>query len=195
MGARILSFFSFLKRKPSPAREHRKPRGCLPTYVTKERVILSKAANRLRNTYEIRLAQYFAVSKGLKLMLAVRPSSQLEPALAAYLREQDVAITEAQMDDYSVYFGHAKGDGQEGDGWVLGNSAALMALTQSTRSLWLRDRLRIGATFGSDTLQELESALLKENSRVLNVDGENVRDALMSLIAAAKRDGGSLFIQ
>ena len=195
MGARILSFFSFLKRKPSQAREHRKPRGCLPTYVTKERVILSKAANRLRNTYEIRLAQYFAVSKGLKLMLAVRPSSQLEPALAAYLREQDVAITEAQMDDYSVYFGHAKGDGQEGDGWVLGNSAALMALTQSTRSLWLRDRLRIGATFGSDTLQELESALLKENSRVLNVDGENVRDALMSLIAAAKRDGGSLFIQ
>jgi hypothetical protein len=190
-----LGLLSFLKRKPAQPQEQRKPRGCLPTYVAKERVILSKAASRLRNTYEIRLVQHFAVSKGLKLMLAVRPSSQIEPSLATYLKQQGVEITEAQMDDYSVYFGHAKGDGQEGDGWVLGNSAALTALTQSTRSLWLRDRLRIGATFEGGTLQELENALLKENSRVLNVDGENVRDALMHLIAAAKADGGSVFIQ
>ena len=192
-----MSLLSFLKRKPAPApaQEPRKPRACLPTYVTKDRVILSKAATRLRDTYEIRLAQNFAGSKGLKLMLAVRPSSQIEPPLGAYLKQQGVEITEAQMEDYSVYFGHAKADGQDGDGWVLGNSKALTALTQSTRSLWLRDRLRIGTTFSGDTLQELESALGKENSRVLNVDGENVRDALMSLIAAAKRDGGSLFIQ
>jgi hypothetical protein len=191
-----LSLFSFLKRKPSPPpQEQRRPRGCLPTYVTKDRVILSKAATRLRDSYEIRLVQAFATAKGLKLMLAVRPSSQIEPALGAYLKAQGVEITEARMEDYSVYFGHVKGDRQEGDGWVLGNSGALTGLTQSTRSLWLRDRLRIGATFSGDTLQELESALLKENSRVLNVDGENVRDALMSLIAAAKRDGGTLFIQ
>ncbi len=193
-----MSLFSFLKRKPSQAAqpaEQRKPRGCLPTYVTKERVILSKAANRLRNTEEMRLARNFAAAKGVKLMLAIRPSAQMEPALGAWLKQHGVEITEAQMEDYSVYFGHVKGDGQEGDGWVLGNSAALTALTQSTRSLWLRDRLRIGASFGGDTLQELESALLKENSRVLNVDGENVRDAVMSLIAAAKRDGGSVFIQ
>ncbi len=190
-----MSLFSFLKRKPSQPQEQRKPRGFLPTYVTGERVILSKAAARLRDSYEIRLAQYFAVSKGLRLTLAVRPSAQMEPSLAAYLRQQGTEITEAQMDDYSVYFGHTKGDGQEGDGWVLGNSAALTALTQSTRSLWLRDRLRIGATFGGDTLHELERTVLKENSRVLNVDGENVRDALMSLIAAAKRDGGTLFVQ
>jgi hypothetical protein len=193
-----LSLFSFLKRKPAQApqpTEQRKPRACLPTYVTKERVILSKAANRLRNTEEMRLAQSFAASKRLKLMLAVRPAAQMEPPLATWLNQQGVEITEAQMEDYSVYFGHVKGNGQEGDGWVLGNSAALTALTQSTRSLWLRDRLRIGASFGGDTLQELENALLKENSRVLNVDGENVRDAVMSLIAAAKRDGGTVFIQ
>ena len=192
-----MSLFSFLKRKPAPAQpqERRKPRGCLPTYVTKDRVILSKAATRLRDSYEIRLARNFAGSKGLKLMLAVRPSSQIEPPLGAYLKQHGVEITEAQMDDYSVYFGHTRGDGLDGDGWVLGNSKALSALTQATRSLWLRDRLRIGATFSGDTLQELESALGKENSRVLNVDGENVRDALMSLIAAAKGDGGTLFIQ
>ena len=128
-------------------------------------------------------------------MLAVRPTVQMEPALTAYLRQQGVEISEAQMDDYSVYFGYAKGDGQEVDGWVLGNSAALAALTQSTRSLWLRDKLRIGATFSGNTLKELETAVLKETSRVLNVDGENVRDALMSLTAAAKRDGGTVFIQ
>ncbi len=107
-----MSLFSFLKRKPSQPQEQRKPRKCLPTYVTKDRVILSKATTRLRDTYEIRLALSFAVSKGLKLMLAIRPASQIEPSLAAYLRQQGVEITEAQMDDYSVYFGHAKGDGQ-----------------------------------------------------------------------------------
>jgi hypothetical protein len=191
-----LSLFSFLKRKPSqPPPEQRKPRACVPTYVTKERVILSKAANRLRDTYEIRLVQQFAVSRGLKLMLAVRPSAQIEPPLAAWLKQHGVEITEAHMEDYSVYFGHAKGDGGDGDGWVLGKSAALTGLTQSMRSLWLRDRLRIGASFSGNTLQELENALVKENSRVVNVDGENVRDAVMSLITAAKGDGGSDFIQ
>jgi len=190
-----LSLFSFLKRKPSQPQEQRKPRACLPTYVTKERVILSKAGSRLRDTHEMRLAQQFAASKGLKLMLAIRPAAQMESALNTYLRQQGVEITEAQMEDYSVYFGHAKSDGQETDGWVLGNSAALAALTQSTRSLWLRDKLRIGAAFSGDTLQELESAMLKENSRVLNVDGEIVRDALMRLISAAKRNGGAVFIQ
>ena len=190
-----MSLFSFLKRKPSQPQEHGKPRACLPTYVTKERVILSKAAAHLRDSREMRLAQHFAASKGLRLMLAVRPTVQMEPALNVYLRQQGVEISEAQMDDYSVYFGSAKGDGQETDGWVLGNSAALAALTQSTRSLWLRDKLRIGATFSGDTLKELESAVLKENSRVVNIDGENVRAALMGLVAAAKRDRGTVFIQ
>jgi hypothetical protein len=191
-----LSLFSFLKRKPpAQPQEPRKPRACLPTYVTKERVILSKAAAHLRDSYEMRLAQSFAAAKGLKLMLAVRPSVQMEPSLSAYLKQNGVQITEAQMEDYSVYFGHTKGNGQDGDGWVLGHSAALTSLTQSTRSLWLRDRLRIGATFSGNALNELESAVLKENGRVLNVDGENARDALMSLIAAAKADGGTLFIQ
>ena len=190
-----LSLFSFLKRKPEPPPEERKPRACLPTYETKERVILSKATASLRNTYEIQLAQAFAASKGLKLMLAVRPAAQIEPSLGAYLRQQGVQITEAQMEDYSVYFGHAKRDGAEKDGWVLGNSAALTALTRATRSLWLRDRLRIGATFSADALLELEKALLKETFRVLNVDKENVRDALLEMAAAARQDGGTLFIQ
>ena len=191
-----LSFFSFLKRKPAPPSEPpRKPRAFLPTRVTKDRVILSKAAAHLRDTHEFRLAQAYASTKGLKLLLAIRPSAQIEPTLESYLRHQGVEVREAQMDDYSVYFGYAKHNGQEADGWVLGNGTALSVLSQSTRSLWLRDRLRIGAAFDDDGLVEFERALLKENSRMPNVDGENVREALLSLITAAKRDGGSLFIQ
>ena len=191
-----MSLFSFLKRKPSqPPPKPLKPRRCLPTHVTKQHLILSKAAASVRSTREIQLAQALAGAKGLKLMLAVRPSAQIEPSLAAYLRQQGAEITEARMEDYSVYFGLAKSDGQEVDGWVLGNSGALTSLTQTMRSLWLRDRLRIGATFSGDSLDELEKALLKDNSRVLNVDGEIVRDALLEMIAAAKQDGGTLFIQ
>lgn len=190
-----MSFFSFLKRKPSPPQEPRKARACLPTHVSGQRLILSKAATSLRDSYEFRLIQQFAIAKGLRLVLALRPSAQLEPSLAAFLKKHGVEITEAQVDDYSVYFGHAKRGGEDGDGWVLGNSVALNSLKQATRSLWLRDRLRIGAAFDGDTLLELEKTLQKENTRVLNVDGENVRDAVLELIATAKREGGVVYIQ
>lgn len=199
-----LSLFSFLKRKPPPSRESGdsaptqaplKPRACRPTFVTNEKVILSKAAASVRDTREIRLVQAFAAAKKLRLVLAIRPSAQLQPSLATYLSQHGVEISEAQMEDYSVYIGHALANGQESDGWVLGNSGALAALKQSARSLWLRDRLRIGATFEGDTLLELENALLKENSRMQNIDGEIVRDALLSLIKSARGQGGALFIQ
>lgn len=190
-----LSIFSFLRRLRSKPEEKHKPRACLPTYVTKDRVILSKAAGQLRETREIRLAQQLAKSKRRKLVLAIRPSARIEPSLAAFIKQHGLEVSETQMEDYSVYFGHVKSDGKESDGWVLGNSAALTDLTQSIRSLWLRDRLRIGATFDGDGLHDLEVALFKENSRSQNVDGENVREALRELIAAAKKDGGTLFIQ
>ncbi len=187
---------SFFKRKPAePPPKVRKPRRCLPTHVTKERVILSKAATQLRNSHEIALVNALAAAKGLKLTLAVRPSAQMEPALSAQLRQFGVEITEARMDDYSVYFGCTGRDGADQEGFVLGNSKAFAALTQTMRSLWLRDRLRIGSSFSGEGLTELENAIRKDDFRVTNVDGENVRDALLELIELAKKDGGIVFVQ
>lgn len=190
---------SFFKRKPAepaaPPPRQRKQRRCLPTHITKERVILSKAANPLRNSHEIVLAHALAVSKGLKLTLAVRPSAQMDAALSAQLRQLGVEIAEARMDDYSVYIGCTGRDGSDQEGWVLGNSKSFAALAQTMRSLWLRDRLRIGASFSGDTLTELETAVRKDEFRVTNVDGENVREALLELIELAKQDGGSVFVQ
>jgi hypothetical protein len=191
-----VSLLSLFKRKPAaPPPPDSKPRRCLPTQVTKERLILSKAAAELRYTDEIRLAQQLATAKGLKFTLAVRPSSQRAPALAAHLRQHGADISEAPMADYTVYVACAGSDGQERDGWVLGNSTSLSGLKQSTRSLWLRDRLRIGATFSGDDLVELEKALSRDTYRARNIDDEDVREALLSLAANAKACGGTIFIQ
>lgn len=191
-----MSLLSLFKRKPAaPPPPERKPRRCLPTQVTKERLILSKAAAELRYTDEIRLAQQLATAKGLKFTLAVRPSSQWDAALANHLRQHSADISEAPMADYTVYVAYTGGDGKERDGWVMGNSAALAGMKQSVRSLWLRDRLRIGAVFSGDDLVELEKALTKDTYRAQNIDNEDVREALLTLAAQAKECGGTVFIQ
>lgn len=196
MHTRTVGLSTFFKRKPAePPRKARKPRRCLPTYATQDKIILSKAAGQLRSSHEINLAHALATAKGLKLTLAVRPAAQMEPTLTLQLRALGVEITEARMDDYSVYFGCTGRDGSDQEGWVLGNSKSFAALTQAIRSLWLRDRLRIGASFSGEGLTELENALRKDNFRVSNLDGEDVRDALLALIEAARKDGGIVFVQ
>ncbi len=99
------------------------------------------------------------------------------------------------MADYTVYVAYAGSDGKERDGWVLGNSASLASMKQSVRSLWLRDRLRIGAVFGGEDLVELEKALTKDTYRAQNIDNEDVRESLLTLVAEAKGCGGTVFIQ
>jgi len=192
-----MSLLSLFKRKPpaAPPPPERKPRRCLPTQVTKDRLILSKAASELRYTDEIRLAQQLATAKGLKFTLAVRPSSQRDAALANHLRQHGADISEAPMADYTVYVACTGADGKEQDGWVMGNSASLANMKQSVRSLWLRDRLRIGAVFSGDDLVELEKALGKDTYRAQNIDHEDVREALLNLAAQAQRCGGTVFIQ
>jgi hypothetical protein len=191
-----VGLLSFFKRKPAePLLKERRPRRCLPTYATKEKIILSKAAGHLRRSHEIDLAQALAVSKGLKLTLAIRPAAQMEPALTAQIRQLGVEVTEARIDDYSVYFGCTRRDGSDQDGWVLGNSKSFTLLTQTIRSLWLKDRMRIGATFAGEALAELETAVRKDDFRLTNVDGEDAREALLALIATARQDAGIVFIQ
>ncbi len=77
----------------------------------------------------------------------------------------------------------------------MGNSTSLANMKQSVRSLWLRDRLRIGAEFGGDDLVELEKALSKDTYRAQNIDNEDVREALLTLASQARGCGGTVFIQ
>jgi hypothetical protein len=59
----------------------------------------------------------------------------------------------------------------------------------------LRDRLRIGGTLSGEGLNQLEKALGNDTFRAKNVDGEDVREALLTLAGAAKACGGVVFIQ
>src|SRR6266850_1806971 len=98
--------FGLFKRRNKPSPE-RKPRGVLPTYVTNDSVVLSKAAPLIRNAYEIRLALYMAKSRNLRFILAVRPQAQVEASLVALIKEHGGSVDESQLDDYSVYVGSA----------------------------------------------------------------------------------------
>jgi hypothetical protein len=172
----------------------RLPRGILPTYVTDKLVVLSKAAPTLRNTYEIRLALYMAKSKGLRFVLAVRPGAEIEPSVLSLLEAHGGKVEEVALADYSVYFGHAHPNGEE-DGWVFGDNAAMDMLSECIENQWLREHLRVGANFAGADLDRLEQSLLSETMSAANVDGENVRDALLSLVQSAKQEGGIVFVQ
>ena len=186
--------FNMFRKKTEPEAIERKPRGVLPTYATNEIVVLSKASPAIRDTYEIRLALFMAVSRGLRFILAVRPQAVVDPTIKSLLQEHGGKIEEAQLEDFSVYLGHASSNG-EMDGWVLGNTAALSTLKDSVQSPWLKARLNVGYAFSGAELDDLNAALGKESITSLNVDGENVGRALLALIAAARNDGGSVFIQ
>ena len=184
---------SFLRRKRQNAVQP-PLRGVLPTYVTNDTVILSKAGPVVRNTYEIRLALFLAKSKNLTFTLSVKPEADVETSVVSLLKQHGGEIARASLDDYSVYFGHAKLDGEE-EGWVLGNAIALAAFHASISSAWLRSRLFVGANFIDTDLANLESVLRTETSSCLNVDGENAVEAIKSLVTAAKESNGVLFVQ
>jgi hypothetical protein len=187
--------FDFLfKRKAAPAVAERRLRAVQPTYVTKDIVVLSKVAPIVRNTYEIRLALYMAKSKGMRFVLAVRPQAQVDESVLALLKEHGGKVEEATLDDYSVYFGRSRLNGDE-DGWVLGDAAAMSSFVQALRSEWLRERLQVGATFSGADLAEFEAGLRRESIAQQNIDSESIQDALLSLITDAKQDGGTVFVQ
>ena len=148
----------------------------------------------IRNTYELRLALYMAKSKGLRFVLAVKPETQVDPAFIALLREHGGEIQETRVTDCSVYFGRT-GENDKEEGWVLGDLAALESLRQSVQSAWLKERLHVGAIFGGTDLEQFESALRKEPITAANIDEENVKEALLRLVAAARQEGGVLFVQ
>ena len=186
--------FNMFRKKSESKPPRRTPRAVLPTFVTSELIVLSKASPSIRNTYEIRLALYMAVSRGLRFILAVRPDAVVDPTVISLLQENGAKIEEAQLEDFCVYFGHVSSS-EEKDGWVLGDAAALLALRDSIQSRWLRDRLVPGYEFSGSELSNLADALSKENISALNIDGEDFSEALIHLAAAASKDGGCVFIQ
>ena len=169
------------------------PRAIQPTFVNDEMVVLGKASPVIRNTYEIRLALYMAVSRGLRFILGVPPGAQLDPQLSRLIGERGGVVEEVRMNDFSVYFGHESPSG-EGDGWVLGDAAAWKSLKAAVRSEWLQQRLVPGYTFVDRELSPFAEALLAESISATNVDGEDVREALLLLAATARNDGGCVFI-
>src|SRR5215831_372119 len=109
--------FSSFKRKPLDRKTEPRPRGVQPTYVTGDSVILCKASPTVRNAYEIRLALYMAFTRKSRFILAVRPGTKVEPGLRAHLQKHGGSVQERELQDYSVFVGHIKATGDEGDGW------------------------------------------------------------------------------
>lgn len=186
--------FNAFRRKSAPVPTSPRPRAILSTHVTEELVVLSKAGLQIRDTYEIRLAMFMAVSRNLRLVLAVRPGAKVDAAVVGLLEQHGGQVQEANMSDFSVYIGRAKPDGSE-DGWVLGDGSTLQALTESIQNPLVRQRLAVGSTVVNEELAAFREAPSAERVAIENLDGENVHDALLTLIEGAKREGGTIFVQ
>ncbi len=162
--------------------------------MTEELVVLSKAGLQVRDTYEIRLATFMAVSRNIRFVLAVSPGAKVDAAVVGLLEQHGGEVQEANMSDFSVYIGRTKPDGSE-DGWVLGDASTLQSLTESIRNPLIRQLLSVGTTMANEELAAFHEALSAERVAIENVDGESVRDALLTLIEGAKREGGAIFVQ
>jgi hypothetical protein len=179
----------------SVRRQNMKPRGILPTYVTDQRVVLCKAAPTIRNTYEIRLALFMAVQSKRTFVLAVSPMAMVDQALEAHIRQHGGEVVRDTIREHSLYVGAIDGDGEEGDGWVAGDSQLWESVLAGLRSPWLRERLRVGGSVSTSELSEFRDALQAETIRASNVDDEDIHQALLRLAAEAMELGGSVFVQ
>lgn len=172
-----------------------KPRGILPTYVTDSQVILCKAAPKIRNAYEIRLALFMAVQSGRQFVLAVKPTATIEKALESHIRQHGGDVIRDAIDSHSVYVGAVGRDGEEGEGWVAGNNELWASVLSDVGSTWVRERLSVGGSISTGELTRFREALETEVIRGCNVDDEDIQQALLRLAAEAIQSGGSLFVQ
>ncbi|PLP97462.1 hypothetical protein [Cupriavidus pauculus] len=148
----------------------------------------------MRETYEIRLAQYMAVSKGLEFVLAVSPNAVVEPAVIARLQKNGGRLHREALRHYSVYVGRTKPDGTE-EGWVLGDELVFDSLIRALRDPSLVQRFRLGAVWKEEELGDLAREWAAQRLSLKNLDGEDVYEAFSSLIEETRRDGGSLFVE
>jgi len=172
-----------------------KPRGILPTNVTDKQVVLCKAAPAIRDAYEIRLALFMAVQSGRTFVLGVSPSAEVEQALEAHIRQHGGEVVRGAIPAHSVYVGAISGEGQEGDGWVAGDSQTWESVLAGLCSPWVRDRLRVGGSVLTDELSQFRDLLRAEAIRGCNIDDEDIHQALLQLATEAMQVGGSVFVQ
>ena len=170
-------------------------RGVLPTYVTDTKVILCKAAPKIRNAYEIRLALYMAVQSERQFVLTVSPTATVEKALEAHIRQHNGDLIRTAIDSHSVYVGSVDRDGEEGDGWVAGNNQFWANILGGVGSTWLRDKLSVGGLISLGELPRFRSALGAEVIRGCNIDEEEIQQALIRLAVESVQSGGSVFVQ
>ncbi len=187
--------FGFSKAKTQEKKNQPRLRGVLLTCITDDSVVLCKASPTIHNSYEIRLALYMAFAQKSRFILAVRPGAHVEPGLIAHLEAHGGSVVERDFAQYSVHVAHIKPSGEEGDGWVLGDAAALAKFQVSLRSDWCRQKIVVGSTLAGTDLDVLERELSANTVSDTNIDDENIRDALLALIYAAKSDGGSILVQ
>jgi hypothetical protein len=93
-----------------------------------------------------------------------------------------------------VYVGCLFRDGSE-QGWVLGDDQALVTFRAALKSAWLREQFRLGALIPLRDLLQLGNEMWDENADQRNVDGESVKEAVLTLVVDAIKHEGSLFIQ
>jgi hypothetical protein len=177
-----------------PASTGQKLRALLSTYESDTELVLCKASPLVRNTYEIRLALYKAMTSSKKFILMVGPEAKVDDAIAEQLKTWGGEVRRGEVTHYAVYAGCLFPDGTE-DGWTLGDQATLAALRTSLKSGWLRERLSVGSLIPLRDLIQFGNEFWEENIDLQNIDGENVKDALLALMVDAIKTEGALFVQ
>lgn len=190
----LFSWSTKPKQAATPAPQA-KARAVQPSYVTEDSFALSKSCASVRNTYEVRLALYFAVHSSRRFVLEVAPGADVDASLRAKISENGGIVREAAIANYSVFIGHIRGNGEEGDGWVLGDKDAWLAFRASLATPWLQDRLIVGALFSREELARLQTELEVVSSSQKNIDDENIKAALSQLLSSAANEGGQIYVQ
>jgi hypothetical protein len=172
-----------------------KARAVQPSYVAGDAFVLAKSCASVRNTYEVRLALYFAVQGGRRFVLEVPHGAEVDAGLRLKISENNGTVREAVIANYSVYIGHEKENGEEGDGWVLGDKDAWLAFRASLSTSWLQQRLAVGALFSRSDFPMLQTELAALSVTQTNIDGENIKAALLQLLSSAVAQGGQIYVQ
>ncbi len=158
-------------------------------------VYLCKVASFVRDSYELRLCLFLAQRHGKSFTLVMPPGGRVAPELVVQIKQQGGAVVEAPARDYSVYFGAVNAAGVEHDGWVLGNSDAYAELGRLIQSSALRAWLTPGMEIRGAEVAKLCAVLRAEQFTMKNVDGEDVRQALLDLCVYAESESGAVFAQ
>jgi hypothetical protein len=169
-------------------------RGILATYVSDNELTLSKSSPTIRNSYEIRLALFFAVNDQKRFILSVRPDAVVEPTVRSLVEQYGGVVREEIRQHFSVYVGHRKNGGDEGDGWVVGDEAKWERV-RAEASPAIREVLEVGRVIGPEELESVEEAAVLWRTGEMNVDEEPINQAFVTLLRQARREGGEIFIQ